>query len=211
MELNSIVRIRFCSEWKSFPFYINNNQINSLLKGFTFAYDDNTTIYELLKYTNKKYRSIVSNLNKSLKDLDKEDIVKNNYRLCFNNSYVYLYDLNTRIIDILSYFNSDEIIFIYTFFLEIGGRLDTIDGLDFYMHSKENGKHHLPHMHVRYNNQEVVISLTGEILDGSINSKKQKRAIEIIKDDRESFLLKWNTMTDGDKFVFNNFELVRFI
>ena len=78
------------------------------------------------------------------------------------------------------------------------------------MYSKEQGKHKLPHIHVKYQNQEVVISLEGKILAGKIKEKMQKMAIDAILSDKESFLLKWNNMTDGEKFRFRKTELIRF-
>ena len=93
--------------------------------------------------------------------------------------------------------------------MEIGGRLLELNGMEFYMYSREKGKHKLPHIHVKYQGDEVVISLDGKILEGKIKSKVQSLAQEIIKSDKESFLIKWNNLTDGEKFRFINKELIR--
>ena len=54
-----------------------------------------------------------------------------------------------------------------------------------------------------------MISLDGSVLHGDLPTKKLKIAKQIIEENKYSFLLKWNDMTDGEKFEFNNYELVR--
>ena len=50
------------------------------------------------------------------------------------------------------------------------------------MNTRENGKHNLPHIHVKYNDEEVIIGiLNGEILAGKIKKKKQNKKIKKIK------------------------------
>ena len=102
-----------------------------------------------------------------------------------------------------------KLTFLLTIFVEKGGNVLNINGMKFYIHSKENGKHHLPHIHVIYNEYEVVISLEGLVLEGNLPNKKLKSAKQIIEENKYSLLLKWNDMTDGEKFEFNNNELVR--
>lgn len=71
------------------------------------------------------------------------------------------------------------------------------------MNTRENGKHNLPHIHVKYNDEEVIIGiLNGEILAGKIQKKKQNEAVERIKK-----IKLWNTRTDGQKFDINPNDL----
>lgn len=65
--------------------------------------------------------------------------------------------------------------FLLSVFVEIGGKIYTEKGMKFYIHSKESGKHHLPHIHVVYNGNEASISLDGEILVGYLPKKKLKK------------------------------------
>lgn len=72
--------------------------------------------------------------------------------------------------------------------------------LKFYFHSKEQGRHHKPHVHVIYGpNQEVVMDIvSAEPIRGSFpNSIMLKRAKRIIEGKRVEFLKWWNMNTDG--------------
>lgn len=76
------------------------------------------------------------------------------------------------------------------------------------MNTRENGKHNLPHIHVKYNDEEVIIGiLNGEILAGKIQKKKQNEAVERIKNNKNHLLFLWNTRTDGQKFDINPNDL----
>lgn len=47
-------------------------------------------------------------------------------------------------------------------------------GVIIQMFFDENGKHHEKHIHVKYNEQEAVYDLTGNLLEGKIPYKKEK-------------------------------------
>ena len=40
------------------------------------------------------------------------------------------------------------------------------------MYREEGGQHNLPHIHAEYQGSEVVVSLEGDVLEGSIPNKK---------------------------------------
>jgi hypothetical protein len=42
------------------------------------------------------------------------------------------------------------------------------------MYKESAGKHHEPHLHAQYSGDEVVVALTGEILEGAIAKPKMK-------------------------------------
>ena len=42
------------------------------------------------------------------------------------------------------------------------------------MKSERGGKHHKPHLHAIYGEDELVIALDGEILEGSIPNRQRK-------------------------------------
>ena len=72
--------------------------------------------------------------------------------------------------------------------------------LHFYFHSKEQGRHHKPHVHVKYGpGLEVVMDLiTGDVLQGEFpSSRLLTKARRIITDKRALFIEWWNTKTDG--------------
>lgn len=47
-------------------------------------------------------------------------------------------------------------------------------GIIIYMYREKNGKHNLPHIHAKYNDEEVVITFDGTILEGKMKSGKLK-------------------------------------
>lgn len=47
-------------------------------------------------------------------------------------------------------------------------------GIIIRMQSEKGGKHHVPHIHCLYGDDEIVMSLDGEVLEGSIPANKLK-------------------------------------
>jgi hypothetical protein len=68
------------------------------------------------------------------------------------------------------------------------------------MYREIGGKHNVPHIHAEYSGDEVVVSLEGDVLEGSIPKNKMKLLlawIEIHKDDLEA---NWKILSEGDQF-----------
>ncbi len=83
--------------------------------------------------------------------------------------------------------------------MDAGEVLDD-DGIRYYIHSKESGKHHKPHVHVdiRHEKSAVFSLLDGEQLDGDKIKKKDITKIQNRLEERREELLKyWNEHTDG--------------
>ena len=118
---------------------------------------------------------------------------------------VRIFDLDTPIIEI----KKDDLEL--KFLIGVGGGFDALEktkGINYWMNTRENGKHNLPHIHVKYNDEEVIIGiLNGEILAGKIQKKKQNEAVERIKNNKNHLLFLWNTRTDGQKFDINPNDL----
>ena len=73
-------------------------------------------------------------------------------------------------------------------------------GLIVRMYREISGKHHKSHIHVEYANEEVVIALDGEILEGSIPKSKMKLVeawMEIHRDDLEA---NWKLLSQGEEY-----------
>jgi len=67
------------------------------------------------------------------------------------------------------------------------------------MYKEVTGKHHKPHIHAEYARDEVVISLDGETLEGSIQANKLKLVeawMEIHRDDLEA---NWKLLSKGEQ------------
>ena len=47
-------------------------------------------------------------------------------------------------------------------------------GILIYIYKEIGGHHHEPHIHIKYNEYELSMSLNGEVLDGSLPKKQMK-------------------------------------
>ena len=104
--------------------------------------------------------------------------MKHTFELFYNENVVRIFDLDTPIIKI----KKDDLEL--KFLIGVGGfdAPEKTKGINYWMNTRENGKHNLPHIHVKYNDEEVIIGiLNGEILAGKIQKKKQNEAVERIK------------------------------
>lgn len=92
------------------------------------------------------------------------------------------------------------------------GEICKIDGLQYYMHSRERGHHNLPHVHVNTtdHDQDAVISIVdGAVLEGKLQRKLLKKAQKLILDNQQYFYECWNAYTDGIRVDINNhFSLI---
>ena len=73
------------------------------------------------------------------------------------------------------------------------------EGLRYYFHSHEAGKHNKPHVHVDYLHEAsgTYDILTGERINGDIPIKKDKIIRKKILDNQEKMIEWWNYRTDG--------------
>ena len=72
-------------------------------------------------------------------------------------------------------------------------------GLIVYMYFKDNKQHKLPHIHVTYSGEEVIVSLTdGNILEGEIPSSKMKLVYAWIEIHKEELMANWELATNGE-------------
>ncbi|WP_136516101.1 DUF4160 domain-containing protein [Geomonas edaphica] len=73
-------------------------------------------------------------------------------------------------------------------------------GILILMFFRDNRRHHLPHIHARYQSDEAAISIEdGDVLDGALPAKQLKLVqawIEIHKDD---LLVDWNLAVNGEE------------
>jgi len=72
-------------------------------------------------------------------------------------------------------------------------------GLIVYMYAKDNQKHHLPHIHVEYQDDEAVFSIPdGELLSGTLPSKKIQLVKAWIIINQEDLIADWKLAIKGD-------------
>ncbi len=124
-----------------------------------------------------------------------ENFIINNMQI---DSYHYKW-LNYSLVDIQNLFHLfDNEINIIIEGPGTGGRIDSVEGINFTINTKEKGHEHLPHIHAEYSGEEIRISLINcEILDGKgfKNNNKTKKAIAYVEENREMLLDKWTLLT----------------
>lgn len=73
-------------------------------------------------------------------------------------------------------------------------------GIIIRMYRELGGKHNVPHIHAEYSGEEVVISIDGNILEGSIPKNKQKLVDAWIEIHHEDLLANWKLLSEGQQF-----------
>ncbi|ODS32276.1 MAG: hypothetical protein SCARUB_02578 [Candidatus Scalindua rubra] len=71
-------------------------------------------------------------------------------------------------------------------------------GIIISMYYFDKRKHHLPHIHVKYQEQEAVISIPeGEILEGNVKSNKMKLIQAWIEIHKDELIADWELASQG--------------
>ncbi len=67
------------------------------------------------------------------------------------------------------------------------------------MYYLDNRRHHAPHIHVKYQNQEVVLSIPGgKVLEGKMNSSKMKLVQAWIEIHQDELMADWALAVNGE-------------
>ena len=78
--------------------------------------------------------------------------------------------------------------------------LSTFFGIIIRMYKEIGGKHNMPHIHVEYSGEELVIALDGTILEGEIPKNKMKLLEAWMEIHREDLEANWSLLSNGDQF-----------
>lgn len=71
-------------------------------------------------------------------------------------------------------------------------------GIIVYMYFMDNKQHHRPHIHAKYQDREVVVSIPdGDVLDGSIPNAKMKLLEAWIELHRDELMADWELTVSG--------------
>ena len=66
------------------------------------------------------------------------------------------------------------------------------------MYYFDQRRHHRPHLHVKYQEQEVVLSIPeGEVLEGALKRNKMKLVQAWIEIHREELMANWELASEG--------------
>lgn len=206
----SCINISFGIIWDNIYAGVSKSEENILKNGLEFKYDDTTTVRELFLYLN----DILKSINNKQADIPYQELGTDKslqflYRIGFRKEAMYIFNLNIKLKEIVDYIGSNSIIIVLTLFRGIGGEVYREKGMRFYMHSREGKRHHEPHIHVNKDGEEITINLNTIETKGKMPQRYIKKAKEIVRYNRESFLLMWNTMTDGEKIELEDYQINR--
>ena len=71
-------------------------------------------------------------------------------------------------------------------------------GLIIYMYAKDNQKHHIPHIHVEYQEDEAIFSIPdGNLLEGNLPNKKIQLVKAWIIINQEDLMANWSLAIQG--------------
>lgn len=72
-------------------------------------------------------------------------------------------------------------------------------GILILMFFRDNRRHHLPHIHARYNGEEAAIAIDdGRILDGALPAKQLKLVQAWIEIHKEELQVDWELAVNGE-------------
>ena len=186
---------------KSMERYLNEEQMQFLTNIYEIEYDEKTTIRRILNFLINGLKEYYINYN-SVEEIFKDYFLKSRFNIIINKKYVRIYDLDIPVYMILNYIQNQEIDL--SFILEPGGGFDALEqynGIKYIMKTHEHGRHNNPHIHVCYSGEEIIVNIiNGQVIEGKMNSKKKKEAIQRIIKNKEELLLLWNTRTDGTPY-----------
>ena len=73
-------------------------------------------------------------------------------------------------------------------------------GIIVYMYFMDNRQHNRPHIHAKYQGQEVIVAIpNGEILDGSIPNSKMKLLQAWIELHKDELVADWELAVSGQQ------------
>lgn len=68
------------------------------------------------------------------------------------------------------------------------------------MYFMDNKKHHLPHIHVKFQGDEAVVGIPGgEILEGQIPNNKMRLVLAWVEIHKDELMADWDLASRGDK------------
>ena len=67
-------------------------------------------------------------------------------------------------------------------------------------YDETKGKHHIPHIHIRYNNDKAVYDLEGNMVEGNVPYKQRRMVEAWIVIHKEELITLWNIMQEGKEY-----------
>ena len=73
-------------------------------------------------------------------------------------------------------------------------------GIVVYLYYMDNNQHYLPHIHAKYQNDEIIVSISdGKILEGKLPPNKIKLLLAWMEIHKEDLIADWNLAVEGQK------------
>ena len=71
-------------------------------------------------------------------------------------------------------------------------------GIIIRMYAEQGGQHNIPHIHAAFSGQEVVIDLTGTVIEGSLPKSKMRLLLAWIEIHHDELEANWRLLCDGE-------------
>lgn len=68
------------------------------------------------------------------------------------------------------------------------------------MQSEMGGKHNKPHIHALYGDDEIVVGIDGEVLEGKFPNKQMKLLLAWMAIHEDELKANWKLLCNGEKF-----------
>lgn len=73
-------------------------------------------------------------------------------------------------------------------------------GIIVYMYCERGGRHNKPHIHAEYQDDEVVVALDGEVLEGGIPKGKMKLLEAWMEIHKDELAANWKLLSNGQEY-----------
>lgn len=67
------------------------------------------------------------------------------------------------------------------------------------MFCERGGRHHLPHVHCKFGEYEVVVGLDGNVIEGDMPSSKMKLIEAWMEIHKDELAANWELLSNGEK------------
>lgn len=196
LDIHAYAEEKLCDECFDDPPYYGINGPEVMLpfaegRGhkFLFEFNDSTTLFDL-----------VSKIKAEL-GCQEESWYAETFFVFDENRYQFYEDKSLLFNNIVAkYYSGKNVVTVGLYISCDAGEVWNEHPLRYYVHSREAGRHHEPHVHVsdcghRY--EASVSIVNGEMLEGDMPKKYLKLAKKVILENQSYFFDCWNKLTDG--------------
>lgn len=169
-----------------------------------------TQEYSLIVTPFTKIKKLLSEAKRVCKSNDDDETLQNRFLIDISKQFQQL-DSDANLLRLLAFIGYPQTInLIYMIGIPGGLGIDDKNGIYYFYHTNEKG--HVPHIHARYQGEEISIEILTLNVRGQLkNKKKQKEIIEYVKCNKKKLLKDYNLKTNGihidSKYVENGITI----